>query len=348
MLNYLKKFALEILPSVAATVIGAYIVNHYISNRPTADAPVAAAVSPADTKKNAKPVGRDVASIPEHGITAKGISERAMMEKSAAERPGEFKPAEAKSSESKASESKASETKSSEAKSSETKPSEAKSSEAKSSEAKPEARPSETAKHPTPSAQPKAVAKATPTPAASPVETASAPAEDHSVRDANDLARAAIERLRKEDSQSHAQEASRAPDTPRLQDAPRTVVAPPMATASVRPLPPPITVIAPPVEGQGNNQGNGQPNVASNPPPYTASINSDNPNRLVPPADIPPPPPIDLRAGANKFATRTTNMAQDVLAKTRSMFHALLPGANGDADNGGGQGQSSSASQFTD
>jgi hypothetical protein len=88
--------------------------------------------------------------------------------------------------------------------------------------------------------------------------------------------------------------------------------------------------------------------VASNPPPYTASINADNPNRLIPPADIPPPPPIDLRAGANKLATRTTNVAQDVLAKTRSMFHALLPGSNGDADNGGGQGQSSSASQFTD
>ncbi len=30
MLSYLKKFALDILPSVAATIIGAYIVNHYI------------------------------------------------------------------------------------------------------------------------------------------------------------------------------------------------------------------------------------------------------------------------------------------------------------------------------
>jgi len=295
-------------------------------------------------KNDAKPAGRDVASIPEHGITARGISERAMMEKSAPERPGEFKPAEAKSSETKSSEAK-----SSKAKSSEAKASEAKSSEAKSYETKPEAKPSETAKHPTP-APPKAVAKVTSAPAASPaapVETASAPAEDH--RDANDLARAAIERLRKEDSQSHAQETSRVPDTPHQQDAPRTVVAsPPMATASVRPLPPPITVIDPPVEGQGNSQGSGQPNVASNPPPYTASINADNPNRLIPPADIPPPPPIDLRAGANKLATRTTNVAQDVLAKTRSMFHALLPGSNGDADNGGGQGQSSSASQFTD
>jgi len=66
MLNYLKKFALEILPSVAATVIGAYIVNHYISNKPATDAPVAAAVAPADARKNnAKPAGgsADVAGI---------------------------------------------------------------------------------------------------------------------------------------------------------------------------------------------------------------------------------------------------------------------------------------------
>ena len=50
MLKYLKKFAMDILPSVAATIIGAYIVNHYITTRP-AEAPVAAAVSSADPKK---------------------------------------------------------------------------------------------------------------------------------------------------------------------------------------------------------------------------------------------------------------------------------------------------------
>jgi hypothetical protein len=331
MLNYVKKFALEILPSVAATVIGAYIVNHYISAKP-ADAPLAAAVSPADVKKNGpKPADgstSSVASIPEHGVTAKGISERGMMEKSASERPGEFKPAEAKSPEAK----------SPEAKSPEAKPSEAKPAEAKQSDSKP----TETAaKHPTPPAPPKAVAKTTPAPSASPtapVETASVPAD----RDANDLARAAIERLRKEDGQSHSQEASRAPETPHLQEAPRAVAppTPPVSTASIRPLPPPITVIVPPVEGQANNQGFGQ----GNPPPYTASINPDDSNRLVPPADIPPPPPIDLRAGADKLATRTNNMAHDVLAKTKSMFHALLPGSNGD----NGDRQSSSASQFTD
>src|SRR5262249_50300352 len=99
-------------------------------------------------------------------------------------------------------------------------------------------------------------------------------------------------------------------------------------TAAVRPLPPPITVIAPPVE--------------ATPPTATASIRSDD--RPTPPAEIPPPPPIDLRADATKLATRTTNVAQDVLAKTKSMFHALLPNSTGSAWNG----QSSSASQFTD
>jgi hypothetical protein len=178
------------------------------------------------------------------------------------------------------------------------------------------------------------VAKTTPAPAASPtapVETAiatPAPVEDH--RDANDLARAAIERLRGSESQPKTQEAARTPEAPRLQEVPRTVMPSP-TTASVRPLPPLITVTAPPVETPA--------------PAATASIrNDDDPNRPTPPAEIPPPPPIDLRADATNLATRTNNMAQDVLAKTKSMFHALLPNSNGN----GGNGQSSSASQFTD
>src|SRR6201994_3888481 len=108
MLNYMKKFALEILPSVAATVIGAYIVNHYISAKP-ADPPVAAVITPAEPKKDdPKPIDMpsDVASVPDHGVTAKGISERSLIEKSASERPGELKPSEAKASETKTSASK--------------------------------------------------------------------------------------------------------------------------------------------------------------------------------------------------------------------------------------------------
>ena len=39
--KYLTKFTVDILPSVAATVIGAYIVNHYIVSKPGPAAPVA-------------------------------------------------------------------------------------------------------------------------------------------------------------------------------------------------------------------------------------------------------------------------------------------------------------------
>jgi hypothetical protein len=301
MMNYLKKFTLEIVPSVAATIIGAYIVNHYIT-KPSADAPVAAVVSPAEVKKNAaKPADGDVAGIPEPGVKAKGISERAMMEKSASEKPAEVKPAEIKSVDAKPADTKPSETASIPA----------------------------DRKHPTPAA-PKAVARTVPAPAASPAapaETAAVPAPAEDRRDANDLARAAIERLRGSDNQPRTQEASRSPEAPRLQDAPRTVV--PATAASIRPLPPPITVAVPPLEGQANAA------------PYTAAI---DPSRPTPPAEIPPPPPIDLRADATNLANRTNNMAQDVLAKTKSMFHALLPNTNGNS----GSGQSSSASQFTD
>ena len=40
--KYISKFTIDILPSVLATIIGAYIVNHYIVAKP-ADAPTAAA-----------------------------------------------------------------------------------------------------------------------------------------------------------------------------------------------------------------------------------------------------------------------------------------------------------------
>ena len=60
MLKHLTKIAMDILPSVVATVIGAYIVNHYINARPAADAP-AAAVSSADPK-GADPKGANTST----------------------------------------------------------------------------------------------------------------------------------------------------------------------------------------------------------------------------------------------------------------------------------------------
>src|SRR5580700_11089948 len=89
MLKLASKFAMDIFPSVIATILGAYIVNHYI-NAKTPAADPAAAVSTADPKKavskaDSKPSERsaDLSSIPEPGVRAKGISEKSISDKAA-------------------------------------------------------------------------------------------------------------------------------------------------------------------------------------------------------------------------------------------------------------------------
>ncbi len=143
MLNYLKKFAVDIFPSVAATVIGAYIVNHYIVAKPNANSPPAAAASTAnpkgdgtaEAKPEAKPADTtaSVSNLPAPGVKAKGISEKAIMEKTAAERSAAAEKAqgktEAKSDEkadSKSADAKPADTKSSDTKSADAKPAEPK------------------------------------------------------------------------------------------------------------------------------------------------------------------------------------------------------------------------------
>ena len=309
--KYVSKFAMDILPSVAATIIGAYIVNHYIVTKPGANAP-AAAVSTAEPQAESKPAAEaakagskapetstDVANLPEPGIKAKGISEKAMIEKTAAEKPiAVEKPAE------------------------------------KSAD-----KPAETASIPAgtrrhrPAPREKAVAKAVPAPVppaasvsapvvaaprtvpAPPVEAAIVPEER---RDANDLARAAIERLRgANDGTPRAQESARIPDAPRAQDPPRVVAASP-----VRPLPPPIMVSTPTTQ-TFDSSGSSQMR-----PPYAARI--DDPRRPTPPADIPAAspsaPPLDLHAEAEEPSRRGhTTDADDVLSAAKSVFHAVLP-----------------------
>jgi hypothetical protein len=297
MLKYLTKFAMDVLPSVVATILGAYIVNHYINTK--SDAPTAAMMSPADPS-NQKHDSRslETAKIPEPGVKAKGISERAMIEKSASEGPAEVKPVENKPVENKSLENRPAENK----------PAEVKPSETASAPAEPRRSP--------PAPREKAVAKLTPAPVTPPAATANqAPAAEANAtpeerRDANDLARAAIERLR--GATANSQDANRQSESPRGQDAPRTV-----GVSPVRPLPPPIAVAAPPADG----------NVAGS-PPYTASIGNDDPNRPTPPADIPSPPPLDLRAAAHEASNareRAKAVAEDMFSAAKSMFHTVLP-----------------------
>ena len=309
--KYLTKFTVDILPSVAATVIGAYIVNHYIVTKPGADAPAAAAMSTANPKPAAP--AAEAANIPAAGVKAKGISEKAILEKSAAEKTQD------RSSE---------------------KPGD------KSAE-KPSDKPTDTASIPAdtrrhqPAPRDKAVAKAVPAPvqpsapAVAPVVAAApnptAPAEvtgaPEDRRDANDLARAAIERLRgAKDGSPRPQEAARVPDAPHTPDAARTPDAvraaetPRVVSApAIRPLPAPIMVSAPARETVEPTPG------SEVKPPYAAAARNDDPRRPTPPADI-PLPPLDLRAEAAAPSARGhTTVAEDVLSAAKSVFHAVLP-----------------------
>ncbi len=137
---------------------------------------------------------------------------------------------------------------------------------------------------------------------AAPAEAAT-PAEER--RDANDLARAAIERLRGAgDGSPRVQDSARAPDAVRVPDAPRVTPAPSVAAPQVRPLPPPITVVTPASEAY-------------------------DPHRPTPPADIPSLPssrPLDLRAEVVEPRAREhTTVAEDMLLAAKSVFHAVLP-----------------------
>src|SRR5579863_9725261 len=206
MLKLASKFAMDIFPSVIATILGAYIVNHYINNKAPAPGTTAAAVSTAEPKKatskaDSKPAERsaDLGNVPEPGVRAKGISEKSVSDKSAADK-AVVTPEKVATPE------------------------------------KTE-RPAETASippvAPTPrhqAAPPRSerAAKTPPAPAepvvAAPATTA--PAEPAATPDANDLARAAIERLRGTDPPPRVQENARLPEPPKPVEPPRVIAAP--------------------------------------------------------------------------------------------------------------------------
>ncbi|MGJ5093539.1 hypothetical protein ACQR18_15805 [Bradyrhizobium oligotrophicum] len=301
MLKYLTKFAMEIIPSVVATIIGAYIVNHYINTKPDSPPSTMAAVASAayakltgsksdapkstgkgtdpakldakaDPKSDAKPAetSNEVSSIPAPGIKAKGVSEKSLADK-AAEKAVEVKPTETASL-----------------------------------PADPQA-----SRHPA-SSKEKLIVRGTP---------AEAPAtQQEDRRDAADLARAAIERLRASEGTGKAAVEKPSTDAARgAGEAPRVATASPQVSP-VRPLPPPVTVSAPPAE-----QGFIMPSASS--PAYTGSLQPDG--RPTPPAEIPVQQlrPLDLRADRSdpSIKDQMSNVAQDMMSAAKSVFHSVLP-----------------------
>jgi len=262
MLKYISKFVLDILPSVVATIVGAYIVNHYIVPKSDAGKPAAAVASTPD------PVA------PKAKANEKPVVEKATVEKAAIEKSDKPDVASA---------------------------------------------PADSRRH-QPAVREKAVAKATPAPApavitppvatvsVAPAVTAPTPEER---RDANDLARAAIERLRGiKEAQPVTQETVRAPEPPRVQETLRGDT-----PAAMPQLPPPIMVSTPPVESFG---------AARSQPPYAER--ETDPRRPRPPGEIPLPPPLDLQADATgSTRPESTSVAHDVLSAARSVIHSVIP-----------------------
>jgi hypothetical protein len=179
LLKYVSKFVMDILPSVVATIIGAYIVNHYINTKPGADAPVAAAVSTADPKKAETTAAKtevkgaetpsDVATVPDPAPAKKSAADKASVEKS--QEKSADKPTETASL------------------------------------------PVETRRH-QPAIHDRTVTKSAPAAASVPPVEASPTQEER--RDANDLARAAIERLRGSGEASRPSDVPRAQESARV------------------------------------------------------------------------------------------------------------------------------------
>ena len=269
----LSKYFMEVIPSIVATVVGAYIVTHYINARPAADnKPPAAAAAPA---------------VPAKSEAAKSELSKPELARSEPVRSEARKPEPAKSETAKADET----------------------------DTPNEKAASRNPRHHPLAAKEKAAAKS-----AAPAEAASA--EDR--RDANDIARAAIERLRAE--QPRAAEATRSLDSKTADKMPErarvnavvyppppAVVAPAPVVAPVQSLPPAAATAQPPVREIAIPAA---PMPVATPSPVRTM--DDERAGLTPPADI-PERPLDLRAKDNK------SVAEDVVSAARSVLQSVVP-----------------------
>lgn len=297
------KYFLEVVPSIVATVVGAYIVTHYINAKSEADKPKAAIAAPAQTSKDAAPQtlkadeSGDKAAKAEtaKAEAARLKAEKQALEKAAAERSAADRAENAK----KAAEKLAAEKAASEKAAADKLASE------------------------------KAAAEKRERTAAKPAPAAPLPAEANAApddrRDANDLARAAIERLRNAKTTSEpprTPEAVRADEPAKVQERARvnSVVYAPAAPPQppVQPLPPAVTVAPPPSEAA----------VMAPPQPFPTPISgssetrADDGLRLTPPADI-PSRPLDLRAKQGR-----SSVTEDVMSAAKSVFQAVVPESN--------------------
>lgn len=252
MLSYLSKFVLQMLPTISATVIGAYIVATWINPKtPPETAKIAAGAPRQQPVKSASPVEQ-----PAEGVAAQPAE--------TASRGADVPPAKAAS-------------------------------------APDTIRVIPIVKQPAASQE-----AAVSTPASPPAVETTANADDR--KDANTLARAAIQRQRNVIEAPRAADEPAKPATPgaRVQQARSTAELPQPAVATAAPPLPPAITIAP---------------LRSPQTETTEEIDSDRP---LPPAEIPPARnPLSVQA-SHRLA-ENPSPADELLNATRSFFRALTP-----------------------
>ncbi len=293
--KFLAKYILEVIPSIVATVIGAYIVTHYINSKPDADKPAATASSPATpVKAVAEPVKPEtLKSEAAKAETARSASPKVEPVKSEAtveiEKSGE-----------------------------------------KSAQA------ARVLRHHQIVVKERA-AKAAVQEKTVPVEASATP-EDR--RDANDIARAAIERLRGAEPRAAEMKPPErkvntvgyAPASAPVQSyTPPPVQASPPAAAYVPPstreaaIPAQAPVMnSPNMNSPAINPPAMTPLPSENvsplpmPPPPVARV--EDASRPTPPADI---PPLDIRA--KDTGKQNTSVAEDVVSAAKNAFQSVMP-----------------------
>jgi hypothetical protein len=295
--KFLSKYLLEVIPSIVATVVGAYIVTHYINAKPDAGKPPAAVSSPAPAEALLSPPNKsDAAAAAKAEAAAKSAAKAAAERAAASEKAAAAKAvAEKAAAEKVASEKEA-----------------ARKAERLASE-KREAEKREAERHEAEKREhERALAKAAP--AAKPSLDAKPVMESAVTPDANDLARAAIARLRAEQPVAG----------PAVKKMPEQPVAPVIATPASQPAAVPATPAPAPMREAVVVPTEPAPPAAVMPLP-TASIDTAPPvadvnaSRLVPPADI-PSRPVDLRPKDDD-----SSVASDMMSAAKSAFQSVLP-----------------------
>lgn len=302
------KYFLEVVPSIVATVVGAYIVTHYINAKSEPDKPQAAVAAPAETSKNVVPPAQKADDAADKAVKADAAKAEAAKAEAAKSEVARLK-AEKLAAEKAAAERAATDRAEAARKAAEKVAAEKLAAEKLASERAAAEKREKTVAKSAPVSQP-------------PAETSSAPDDK---RDANDLARAAIDRLRS--AEPRQSELQQAPEAARLQEQPRPLdriqerakvnsvvyAPPPPSPPVIQQLPPAVTVAPPPSEAAI------VPPPPVSPAPSASVARVDDPSRPTPPADI-PSRPLDLHADGGR-----KSVAEDVVSAAKSVFQAVVP-----------------------